>query len=320
VNGVTTMVITFSGDCEYRENADFDADYRHTDAHTFLGCDCGDFRYDELNPECPSGMLHIGLEIETEKYHFKDKDWYDAWAEEELGDYNNKTMKPDGSVNGFEFVTQPLTPEFFKNISWEELIDASDDFNHIPYKHLDDGKTSCRAGLHIHIDRRFFINSKGKELKVLVAGFARLLDSDYGWERAGNGRRENYYSIQYKTRYTKPEDRHSNTTISAVVLGKSYSPRGSINMSPGSTIEVRMFESPHTAEELRERAALVIDAARYVKFLHTERMSVIAGTQNTEKFHEWRKIHSNAPSMVAARTVVCAPAIVADASQLEPVA
>jgi hypothetical protein len=94
------------------------------------------------------GPYHLGFELEISASSY-DVSPITRWCE------NNEVpgmlyVKEDGSVNGFEIVSHPMTPEFFDGLPWESFFEMLQ--RHYPH----DGNEAEGHGLHVHVSRTAF--------------------------------------------------------------------------------------------------------------------------------------------------------------------
>lgn len=237
-------------------------------------------------PVRKEGGFYIGFEDEiSASGDFRIKPLR-TWALAHLGHKQALDPKPDGSVNGFEIATQPMTPAFFESVDWESLMEVIN--TQYPLSSYDYEEPDGH-GLHVHIGRQAFrrmktvhINpatgrrfKKPKKMMVtdagMLAGFTYLLSKNHH-ELTRIGRRDNE---EWAERVVKPVSAaliHQNSEVRGKQWEKIqqtgvYVPRGAVNLTNERTIEIRVFKSTRDADELRDAVRVVYLAAEYIRYL-----------------------------------------------------
>lgn len=106
-----------------------------------------DFR-PAFQPRGTEKNWYLGLELEITDHTENPAAIYE-WAES-AGESGLFYVKHDGSVNGFEIVTHPMTPGFFRGFNWEGFFDMLNEA-------YDSGRREPQGhGLHVHISRSAF--------------------------------------------------------------------------------------------------------------------------------------------------------------------
>lgn len=91
--------------------------------------------------------LGFELEISADRY---DTTPITTWCANN-GHADMVYCKEDGSVEGFEIVSHPMTPEFFDSVNWESFFAMLD--HHYPLSRSDE---PSGHGLHVHVSRTAF--------------------------------------------------------------------------------------------------------------------------------------------------------------------
>lgn len=97
---------------------------------------------------------YLGFELEVTSYNEnEDALRIKEWADANIG-RDSLYMKHDGSVEGFEIVSHPMTPQFFESIDWRGFMaqvraNDSGESTYEPHGH----------GLHVHVSRTAFPNN-----------------------------------------------------------------------------------------------------------------------------------------------------------------
>ena len=234
------------------------APYGTTEVELFHGCECSP--YGGRGEGCDG--LHVGIELETGTLGSGTVEAARDFARRHLSGYLD--AKEDCTVEA-EFVTQPMTPDFFNSVPWGQWLDGADWYG-----------TGDRSdvGLHVHVSRDYIEpNGSGSDLLALAA-FVRLIEDEECWEIAG--RRGGYNS----------EIGSVAELVKRIKKGLTPSRTHSVNLNLNKSLEVRLFNTADNADELRTRVRYVIDAARYVRHLRDERKS-IAHHATAPKMREW---------------------------------
>ena len=198
-----------------------------TEARLFVGCP------NSANPETGEGhssrcrRIHLGIELE---YSHKPNDGTLAEFCEAFDEGvrpSVRDFKSDGSlIDGVETALQPHTLRALEAIDWTHLRTIS-------------RRNTEGAGMHVHVSRS---GLPARAVPYLAGVFSSdLLLPLYG---------RDYNSWCAKTGVAERSP------------GKYFS----VNTSPRSTVEVRVFETPTTREDLLGRAAIVHAAAEFAKY------------------------------------------------------
>lgn len=214
--------------------------------------------------------FYIGFELEISSDARSVKALRD-WSEEHLGSRNALDPKQDGSVEGFEIATQPMTPEFFESVDWESFMLMLEP-DHATFD-TSPSREPEGHGLHVHIGRVAFERDD-----IATAMFTYLLGQGQGehLERIGRRKATHYCSKVAKPASTALVHRYNATGNGGVQArrlhadGRSYPGRDAINLGPSQTIEIRAFRSTRDADHLRAAVRTVYLAARYISHLRKE--------------------------------------------------
>lgn len=204
--------------------------------------------------------------------------------------------KEDGSVDGFEIVTHPMTPEFVSTFPWDDFFDMLNS----EYPHR--GQEAREHGLHIHVSRSAFKGSTSA-----LARFAYLLNVNVEQVTAIARRGSNHYTTfadrpvsevalsryDLRTRahnlaYDGAEERRKaawSAYGSKSLMGRSASGNAPgvyferyrvVNLLNTETVEVRAFRSTRKAGEFMDAMRLMIDAVSFVTDMQLRHMPTAA--------------------------------------------
>jgi len=279
--------ITYCDDCdEYTigqcdcSSGDRVRGYGHTAAHIFLG---GPLPQDEHGNE--DGYF-VGFELEIAATVSNGRRHIDVgpikeWALANLTDREALDCKHDGSVQGFEIASQPMTPEFFESVDWESFMDVlNDNYPLAAFGWTDEPR---EHGLHVHIGRVAF-----RRDDVAQAAYSYLLSQEDHLERIG--RREAYH---YCNKVTKP-------VSASITQSKPYGRQGqrlrnqgighgrdAVNLTNQRTIEIRAFKSTRSANELRDAVRATYLAAEYIRDLRSGGWKATSQALHWSEFAAW---------------------------------
>lgn len=223
---------------------------------------------------------YIGLELEISaegRYSAMPvHDWASRHGHDGMFD-----CKEDSSVEGFEIVTQPMTPAYFESVDWDGF------FNMLNHEYpLYGGNEPTQHGLHVHIGKVMF---RGDD--VAMAAYCYLMSQDQHLERIS--RRAPYH---YCNKVNKP------ASVAIVANGKYtaqrtrlqqksiYPGRDAINLLNSATIEIRAFSSTRSANEFRDAGRLTYVAAEYVKSLRVGKASIPPKALAWDMFARWTAV------------------------------
>lgn len=210
------------------------------------------------------------------------------WAADNLGYSDALDCKEDSSVEGFEIATQPMTPEFFEKVDWESFFEVIN--QKFPLDN-NNGQEWIEHGLHVHIGRAAFARDD-----IAMAAYCYLLGQGNHLVRIG--RRE-------PTTYCKKVDKPVSTVIkrannesgkhhkqaSKPQMRSLYPGRDAVNLTNGSTIEIRAFRSTRKADELRDAVRLVYVGAEYIRHLRSRGGNVSPRALHWGEFAKWVGVH-----------------------------
>lgn len=226
---------------------------------------------------------YLGIELEVSARAGNVKVLHD-WAEKGLGYNDAIDCKEDSSVQGFEIATQPMTPEFFESVDWDEFFKVLN--KNFPLK--DRKRTEPEGhGLHVHIGRTAFAGDD-----IAMAAFCYLIGQSTHLERIARRKPTNYC-----VKVTKPVSaairsvRNSSGKyhIQADRAARSgvYADRNAINLLNGSTIEIRAFRSTRKPQDLKDAVRLVYVAAEYIRYLRFSNVGVPPKALHWNEFTKW---------------------------------
>lgn len=225
------------------------------------------------------GAYYLGIELEVSAGCDDSAMWAYEWAEKHLGNRDAVDCKEDSSVEGYEIVTQPMTPQVFESVDWESFM-AALNANHPIY-----GDEPSEHGLHVHIGRIAFDRDD-----VATAAYAYLLSQGSHLERIG--RRSAYH---YCEKVVHPVSAHisqmagyKNTAQTRKVVNRGiYAGRDAVNLQNNDTIEIRAFRSTRSADDLRNAVRLTYLAADYIRYLRVNREAVSPKSLHWSRFAAW---------------------------------
>lgn len=252
-------------------------DYGHlTDPHLWLG---GPLPRNEAGKQIG---FYTGVEVEVTAPDDADAEPVYVWAAKHLGSRDAIQCKEDGSVNGFEIVTMPMTPEFFESVNWESFMDM------LNREYPLHGDEPYRHGIHVHIGRVAF-----KRDDVAIAAYCYLLSQGEHLERIA--RRAPYSYCEKVARpvsvsivRNQPNSRQAQKLANQGVYGVRES---AINLKPLNTIEIRAFKSTRKADELRNAVRVTYVAAEYIRSLRVGKAAISPKALHWSEFARWTAAH-----------------------------
>lgn len=205
------------------------------------------------------------------------------WAEANLKHGDIFDCKHDGSVNGFEIATQPMTPRYFERVDWEGFMDVLN--SAYPIRNGDDEPSG--HGLHVHIGRVAF-----RKDPISQAAFAYLLGQGDNLERIARRAPFGYCPKVHKPVSASIAQSQPGTMQGRRIRssGIGYG-RDAINLTNSKTIEIRAFKSTRSANELRDAVRVVYLAAEYVRYLRSGGWHETAKAVHWSQFCEWVGTH-----------------------------
>lgn len=100
-----------------------------------------------------TGDYFLGVELEVTADTMNARPIYD-WADAN-GAPGLFFCKEDGSVNGFEIVTHPMTPDYFESVDWDGFFDM---LNREYPTNRSGNREPVDHGIHVHVSRSAFPN------------------------------------------------------------------------------------------------------------------------------------------------------------------
>lgn len=193
--------------------------------------------------------LIMGMELETEVYDEEDcvgiqtRKFKNFLEKEGILDFYH--IKGDGSLDyGIELITQPFSLEYIKK---HHLLAKT--LSELRKRKFDPDNESENAGIHIHVDRRYFSDTDLKKMRLFFA-----LNSEYLWKLSDRDSKENSYCEYEEYDYWNLIDLplHSN----------KYS---ALNLGLSNTVEIRIFNSTLNYYRIMGYFEFVESICRYVK-------------------------------------------------------
>ena len=173
---------------------------------------------------------HYGVEMEMDRGGERDifsKKIHDIFEKKVV-------LMHDGSLDdGFEIISPPATfNAHMQNLKWKEGFTAA-----LRMGYLSDKVNTC--GLHVHVDRAYFNDTK----EVLEDKFAMLFANNIDWIRPFS-RRKNYRYCSYEglEEKTTVEEVLKNKVSNVKNCDKSKNHSVAINFGNKNTIEIRIFK------------------------------------------------------------------------------
>lgn len=226
---------------------------------------------------------YLGFELEISANSGDVQPIFD-WAQQNLGYSDAMDCKEDSSVEGFEIVSQPMTPAFFESVNWESFFDLINDRFPLNSRH---DVEPVEHGLHVHIGRVAFDKDD-----IAMASFCYLIGQGKHLERVGRRSPTTYckkvekpVSTAIKSEYQRRGTHQKQASKPAI--REIYAGRDAINLSNDSTIEIRAFRSTRNADELRDAVRLVYVAAEYIRSLRSGKGNVSPRSLHWGAFAAW---------------------------------
>lgn len=225
---------------------------------------------------------YLGIELEISA-EYNDRSGYSmvrSWLDDHMGGRENMDLKHDGSVEGYELATQPMTPEFFENVNWESFFRMINDAHPISDDEPD------AHGLHVHIGRTAFHRDD-----VAIAAFCYLINQGGHLERIGRREATHYCEKVHKPVSSAIVHRKGTRTTQGMRLhyNGTHVGRNAINLTSDATIEIRAFKSTRSANDLRDAVRMVYVAAEYIRDLRVGRKPCGPQALHWDTFAEWVK-------------------------------
>lgn len=254
--------------------------YGHTEPSTWLG---GPLPKREDGSQI-GYYLGIELEIVAESGDRRGYTKVREWLDENLGGRRNMDLKHDGSVDGYEMATQPMTPDYFENVNWESFFEMVNEAHPLSDRGYDDEPDA--HGLHVHIGRTAFHRDD-----VAIAAFCYLIGQDNHLERIGRREATHYCEKVPKPVSSAIVHRKGTRTTQGMRLhyNGNHFGRTAINLLNSATIEIRAFKSTRSANEFRDAVRMVYVAAEYIRHLRVGRKPCGPQALRWDTFAEWVK-------------------------------
>lgn len=244
---------------------------------------------------------HVGVELEIGTGSRNATPVYE-WAASQ-GFRELFFCKEDGSVEGFEIVTQPMTPEFFDSVNWSAFFTMLNR----AYPDYEEGESS-EHGIHVHVSRTAFQNGHTSSLarwlylfnrnRTHVVRIARrsgsswarfaqypvslLLPERFGCSGSWDFGPECPCGCGQQTRTWIPgpgrwsQHRRRNSSMGRYMA---------TNLQPPETVEVRVFRSTRDAREFQNAVHLVTSTVDFVRAMQPCHATVNATRWST--YREW---------------------------------
>jgi hypothetical protein len=227
---------------------------------------------------------YLGFELEISADTGNVQPIFD-WAQQNLGYSDAMDCKEDSSVEGFEIVSQPMTPAFFESVNWESFFDLINE--RFPLESHRRGVEPVDHGLHVHIGRVAFDKDD-----IAMASFCYLIGQGQHLERVGRRSPTTYckkvekpVSTAIKSEYQRMGTHRKQASKPA--MRDIYTGRDAINLGNNGTIEIRAFRSTRKADDLRDAVRLVYVAAEYIRSLRSGKGNVSPRSLHWSTFAAW---------------------------------
>lgn len=204
---------------------------------------------------------YLGIELEVTAH---DTDFSNTveWCESYIG-AGALHIKEDCSVEGYELVFEPMTPQFFEAVNWRGFFLALDRDQYVR------GDTEPEEhGLHVHVGRVAF---RGRTSRL--AAFSGIMGATgpdgTHMERVGRRDATSYCEVVPNPIQSAivSKDTYSAQSVRIQRKGAPISPygRNAINFNRSDTVEIRSPKSTRDADEFMETVRTVYLAADYVR-------------------------------------------------------
>lgn len=257
---------------------------------------------------------HIGFELEIGTNNLNATRIYNYCANKRLTSGHERLFycKEDGSVDGFEIVSHPMTPEFFRSVDWEDFFDMLRIEYGEPY-----GKEENHGhGLHVHVSRTAFPrrSTMARWLYLLNRNqepVQRVSRRDSDWARFlafpvtmtldSNVDATLYYATRDRLAKKLYPDMDTDEAAYHVHRGAIYqemrkryqwnmrgcfaSHSDATNLLPSETVEVRVGRSTRKACDLLASVGLVTASVDYVRSMQP--WNATKQATQWETFTEW---------------------------------
>lgn len=251
-------------DCVYDDEDDYDSDYDSGELHSYSYTPRLHFRGD--------GARHLGMELEVSAAIGAARRIHENW-----GDL--LYCKQDGSVQGFEMVTHPMTYGWaMESFPWDVL------------KLIGEHGTAGPNGLHVHISRAAFHN------EAHVNAFLHLFYTNDDMVTA-MARRDPHRWAKFEMQPFY-DDLHQKAHHRQGRMSERYA---AVNTTNEETLEVRVFASTLVEQEVKAALGLV-DAACVYTAEHQDLAHL-----DWEHFSAWVFKHGGYPDLAAELHKQCVP-------------
>lgn len=217
----------------------------------------------------------LGFELEVTSYsENRDARRILDWTNEHIG-MDSVYMKHDGSVEGFEIVSHPMTPEFFESIDWRGFMSQ--------IRQNDNGDTRSEPtnhGLHVHVSRTAFTNqlTLARWIYLWNARVNRTRAIELCRRQSDNWAAFKPQDVGQIARALKEEKRAAADEERALRTGSSldngwqrrrfypdFQRYSLINLTNHDTVEFRGFRSTRRADHFRRSIRSVYQSVDYVR-------------------------------------------------------
>ena len=251
-----------------------DADYEYCEDCDEIRCtDCGpctrchsairqySYRPHSYRPKGDfSNSVLMGLELEVDGDQSDIVDAVHKYDDDESHIY----LKHDGSIDGVELVTHPMTLDWAMQYPFGDLVRTIE--NH-------GGRASNACGLHIHVSRNAFKRGSSHAMRWLMFLYRNAENiTDYVARRESN---------QWAA-WTKPRHRELFRKATGVHRGERYV---AVNCNNGRTYELRFFASTLDETELLASLQFADASVEYTRALSAG--DVAAGALRWHRFATW---------------------------------
>lgn len=205
---------------------------------------------------------YLGFELEVTSYDEGNdaqrvKDWTDA----NIGK-DSVYLKEDGSVDGFEIVSHPMTPEFFESVDWRAFMSVvrqndSGDRSYEPSGH----------GLHVHVSRTAFPNTLtlARWIYLWNAQRNRRTAIDLCRRESSNWAMFRDNDIRQLARVGRSKRREALDGWPNSVFYPNFERYSLINLTNDATVEFRGFRSTRRADAFKKSVRSIYRSVDYVR-------------------------------------------------------
>lgn len=225
---------------------------------------------------------YLGFELEVSSERFNVQPIYDWCTREGIPDF--LYCKEDGSVEGFEIVSHPMTPEFFDTVRWDSFFTMLNE----EYPTFD-GTEPSGHGLHVHVSRTAFpyqstlarwsymLNTYQNHVRRVARRtsehWARFTDKPVTlclpFERAGRNRGQWQIGEPLacgccfeRVWIAEPLPERMTRQFQSYGMPERYQ---AVNLTNSATVEVRVFKSTRAVEEFVSSLHFVAATVEFVR-------------------------------------------------------